>query len=129
MTDQPQFRTVLRGLDPDQVASAIKELHTSLVIARRTAADRTVDLASAQQEVQRLPSQLDAAQARAAELESAGRPFAVGTVVALKRPASARPGAPGSNRCCGRSGGGTGGSSPRLSGSTLASPIGWPRAM
>ena len=33
--------------------------------------------------------------ARAAELEAAGRPFAVATVVAVKRPTSARPGATG----------------------------------
>ena len=33
--------------------------------------------------------------ARAAELESAGRPFAVATVVAVRRPTSARPGASG----------------------------------
>ena len=33
--------------------------------------------------------------ARAAELEAAGRPFAVATVVAVKRPTSARPGASG----------------------------------
>jgi xanthine dehydrogenase accessory factor len=33
--------------------------------------------------------------ARAAELETAGRPFAVATVVAVKRPTSARPGASG----------------------------------
>lgn len=69
MTDQPQFRTVLRGLDPDQVASTIKELQTSLVIARRTAADRTVDLSTAQQEVQSLRSQLEAAETRLAEVE------------------------------------------------------------
>src|SRR5207344_232154 len=33
--------------------------------------------------------------ARAAELEAAGRPFAVATVVAVRRPTSARPGASG----------------------------------
>src|ERR1700675_4528785 len=33
--------------------------------------------------------------ARAAELEAAGQPFAVATVVAVKRPTSARPGASG----------------------------------
>src|SRR4249920_2547916 len=33
--------------------------------------------------------------ARAAELEAAGRPFAVATVVAVQRPTSARPGASG----------------------------------
>ena len=33
--------------------------------------------------------------ARAAELEAAGRPFAVATVVAVQRPTSARPGSSG----------------------------------
>lgn len=62
MTEQPQFRTVLRGLDPDQVAAAVKDLHSSLVAARRTAADRTSELA-------RLQEALGAAQRRVHELE------------------------------------------------------------
>lgn len=43
--DEPQFRTVLRGYDQEQVASAITELQSSLATARRTAADRTIELA------------------------------------------------------------------------------------
>jgi chromosome segregation ATPase len=69
MIEPPQFRTVLRGADPEQVAEAIKELHTSLVVARRAAADRTIELSRMQEEHQTLRSELEAAQQRIAELE------------------------------------------------------------
>ena len=49
MIEQPQFRTVLRGFDPDQVIAAITELTGSLAIARRTAAERTMELTKAQE--------------------------------------------------------------------------------
>ncbi len=64
MVDQPQFRTVLRGFDPDQVTAVIAEVTTSLSIARRTAAERTVELTKAQQREAALRADLDEAVAR-----------------------------------------------------------------
>lgn len=73
MIEPPQFRTVLRGADPEQVAEALKELQTSLVVSRRAAADRTIELSRLQEEHQALQATFDAAQQRLAELEqSAG---------------------------------------------------------
>jgi hypothetical protein len=67
--EPPQFRTVLRGADPEQVAEAIKELHTSLVVARRAAADRTIELSRMQEEYQSVQAALQAAEQRITELE------------------------------------------------------------
>lgn len=72
MIEPPQFRTVLRGADPEQVAEAIKELHTSLVVARRAAADRTIELSRMQEEHQTLQAALQAAEQRITELEQSG---------------------------------------------------------
>ncbi len=79
MIEPPQFRTVLRGADPEQVAEAIKELHTSLVVARRAAADRTIELSRMQEEHQNLQAALQAAQQRITELEQSGRSAAPAT--------------------------------------------------
>ena len=37
MTELPEFRTVLRGYDPNEVSAAVTELSHSLTVARRTA--------------------------------------------------------------------------------------------
>ena len=66
MIEQPQFRTVLRGFDPDQVTAAITEVTTSLAIARRTAAERTMELTKAQEREAALNADLDEAVARLA---------------------------------------------------------------
>jgi len=47
-TNFPPFRTVRRGLDPEQVEATVRELTAALDAARREAADRTVELAKAQ---------------------------------------------------------------------------------
>ena len=44
MNEPPQFRSVLRGYDPEQVAAVLADLADSLTVARRTAADRTMEL-------------------------------------------------------------------------------------
>jgi hypothetical protein len=72
MIEPPQFRTVLRGADPEQVAEAIKELHSSLVVARRAAADRTIELSRMQEEHQSLQAALQTAEQRITELERSG---------------------------------------------------------
>ena len=64
MVDSPQFRTVLRGFDPDQVTAAIAEVTTSLAIARRTAAERTIELTKAQEREAALRADLEQAVAR-----------------------------------------------------------------
>ncbi|MDQ6895792.1 MAG: hypothetical protein M3171_04165 [Actinomycetota bacterium] len=74
MIETPQFRTVLRGADPEQVAEALRELQTSLVVSRRAAADRTIELSRLQEEHQTLQAELQAAQQRLSELEQAGGP-------------------------------------------------------
>ena len=66
MIEPPQFRTVLRGYDPEQVAAAVTELSGSLAIARRTAADRTMELTKAQQHVATLTAERDEAVERLA---------------------------------------------------------------
>ena len=66
MIEPPQFRTVLRGFDPDQVTAAITEVTTSLAIARRTAAERTMELTKAQEREAALNADLDEAVARLA---------------------------------------------------------------
>ncbi|HEY7989638.1 MAG TPA: hypothetical protein VIE19_10495 [Lapillicoccus sp.] len=70
MSDDPQFRTVLRGFDPDQVRSTLDDLQTSLVTARRIAADRTIELTRMQDKYVQLERDLDEAVHRIADLES-----------------------------------------------------------
>ena len=70
MSDDPQFRTVLRGFDPDQVKSALDDLQASLVTARRIAADRTIELTRMQDKYVQLERDLDEAVQRIADLES-----------------------------------------------------------
>ncbi len=69
MSEPPQFRTVLRGADPQQVATAISELHASLVVVRRALADRTTELSRIQEEHHALQATLATAQQRIAEME------------------------------------------------------------
>jgi hypothetical protein len=58
MNESPQFRAVLRGYDPDQVTAVVTDLTSSLMVARRTAADRTMELTRAQQRADSLEAQL-----------------------------------------------------------------------
>ena len=69
MSEESQFRTVLRGFDPEQVKSAMDEMHTSVVTARRLAADRTIELTRMQDHLNQVQRRLDEATARIAELE------------------------------------------------------------
>jgi hypothetical protein len=78
MSGPAQFRSVLRGYDPDQVTAAISELTTSLSIARRTAAERTLELATAQEREAALAQELQDAVARLAATEHAGHDTAPG---------------------------------------------------
>ena len=66
MSEESQFRTVLRGFDPEQVKSAMDEMHTSVVTARRLAADRTIELTRMQDHLNQVQRRLDE---RIAELE------------------------------------------------------------
>jgi hypothetical protein len=49
---------VLRGYDPDEVTSAITDLTSSLTVARRTAAERTMQLSRAQERTASLEAEL-----------------------------------------------------------------------
>jgi cell division septum initiation protein DivIVA len=69
MSEDTQFRTVLRGFDPEQVKSAMDEMHTSVVTARRLAADRTIELTRMQDQLNQVQHRLDQATARITELE------------------------------------------------------------
>ena len=69
MSEESQFRTVLRGFDPEQVKSAMDEMHTSVVTARRLAADRTIELTRMQDHLNQVQRRLDDATVRIAELE------------------------------------------------------------
>ena len=69
MSEESQFRTVLRGFDPEQVKSAMDEMHTSVVTARRLAADRTIELTRMQDHLNQVQRRLDEATARIAEME------------------------------------------------------------
>ena len=69
MTELPQFRTVLRGYDPNEVSAAVTELAQSLTVARRTAAERTMELTRAQERESALSAELDEAVARLAAAE------------------------------------------------------------
>lgn len=74
MDDQPDFRTVIRGYDPQQVNAVLSEVNSSLMVARRTAAQRTVDLARAKEQVASLSADLDEAVARLAAAETTTPP-------------------------------------------------------
>ena len=69
MSEESQFRTVLRGFDPEQVKSAMDEMHTSVVTARRLAADRTIEVTRMQDHLNQVQRRLDEATARIAERE------------------------------------------------------------
>lgn len=69
MLDTATFKTVLRGYDPEQVASTMKELKGALVAARRDAAERTSELAKVQAGFDDSKQELDAALERITELE------------------------------------------------------------
>ncbi|HEY7989636.1 MAG TPA: hypothetical protein VIE19_10485 [Lapillicoccus sp.] len=64
MNEPPQFRTVLRGYDPEQVAAVIADLSRALELTRRTAADRTLELDQARERVATLMSERDQARER-----------------------------------------------------------------
>ena len=91
MTEEPQFRTVLRGFDPDQVRSTLNEMQNALTTARRIAADRTIELTRMQDRHAQLERDLDEAVHRISDLESrAGLSNAsadvgarIGTILAL----------------------------------------------
>jgi hypothetical protein len=70
MIEQPQFRTVLRGFDPDQVKAALEEMQNALSTARRIAADRTIELTRMQEKHGQLEKDLDEAVQRIADLET-----------------------------------------------------------
>jgi cell division septum initiation protein DivIVA len=59
MTEPRQFRTVLRGFDPAQVMTTIEELTGALSTARHTVAERTDELATAQERATELARQLE----------------------------------------------------------------------
>jgi hypothetical protein len=69
MIEQPQFRTVLRGFDPDQVKAALEEMQNALSTARRTA-DRTIELTRMQEQHGQVEKDLDEAVQRIADLET-----------------------------------------------------------
>lgn len=71
MNEPPHFRTVLRGYDPEQVAAVLADLADSLTVARRTAADRTMELVEVQQRVAALSAERD----EAVERLAAGTPI------------------------------------------------------
>jgi cell division septum initiation protein DivIVA len=71
MTEEPPFRTVLRGYDPDQVKSALDELQGSVVSARRMTADRTIELTRMQEQLAKAQQDLEAANHRLAEVTTA----------------------------------------------------------
>src|SRR4051812_22050455 len=71
MTEPAQFRTVMRGFDPAQVTSTVAELSTALSTARRTAAERTVELATAQERAALLARELEDALAQLSTLREA----------------------------------------------------------
>lgn len=69
MSEEPPFRTVLRGYDPEQVRSALDELQASVVTARRMTADRTIELTRMQEQLAKAQRELEAADARLGQLE------------------------------------------------------------
>ena len=69
MTELPEFRTVLRGYDPNEVSAVVTELSQSLTTARRTAAERTMELTKAQERESALNAELDEAVERLAAAE------------------------------------------------------------
>jgi cell division septum initiation protein DivIVA len=69
MAEETQFRTVLRGFDPEQVKAALEEMQNALSTARRIAADRTIELTKMQEQLTQSRRQLDEATTRIADLE------------------------------------------------------------
>lgn len=69
MIKPPRFRTVLRGADPQQVATTFNELHASLVGARSALAERSIELSGIQEAHLELEATLATAMQRIAELE------------------------------------------------------------
>ena len=99
MTDAPQFRTVLRGFDPEQVAATVKELQTSVGVARRAAAERTIELSRVTEAKVKVEAELADVRARLGAPDR-GRPLdgpADGDAPGSAAPGSAAPGsaAPG----------------------------------
>jgi hypothetical protein len=80
VTELPQFRTVLRGYDPNEVSAAVTELSHSLTVARRTAAERTMELTRAQERESALNAELDEAVARLAAAERHEQAHSAGPV-------------------------------------------------
>jgi hypothetical protein len=78
VTELPQFRTVLRGYDPNEVSATVTELSHSLTVARRTAAERTMELTRAQEREAALNAELDEAAARLAAAERNEQAHAAG---------------------------------------------------
>lgn len=94
MAEDQQFRTVLRGFDPDQVKAALEEMRNALSTARRIAADRTIELTRMQEQHGQVERDLDEAVQRIADLErrsaAGGNPNApadigarIGSILAL----------------------------------------------
>lgn len=79
MSEELQFRTVLRGFDPDQVRSAVDDLQTSVVTARRIAADRTIELTRMQEHLGQVQRELEEATKRIGQLEQQEPPTAPAT--------------------------------------------------
>ena len=80
MSEEPPFRTVLRGYDPEQVRSALDELQSSVVTARRMTADRTIELTRMQEQLAKTQRDLEAARARLSEADSHPSPTAAPSV-------------------------------------------------
>ncbi len=80
MSEQLQFRTVLRGFDPEQVKSAMDELQSSVVTARRVSADRTIELTRMQEQLATTQRDLEAAKARLSDADSHPTPTGAPTV-------------------------------------------------
>ncbi|HEY8308124.1 MAG TPA: DivIVA domain-containing protein [Lapillicoccus sp.] len=66
----PEFRTVRRGYDPDEVEQVLDELYTSLNHATRQAEERADQVRAAERGQEELRAALSDAQRRIAELES-----------------------------------------------------------
>src|SRR6476620_1477569 len=66
----PEFRTVRRGYDPDEVEQVLDELYTSLNDAVRQAEERADQVRAAERGQDELRAALSDAQRRIAELES-----------------------------------------------------------
>src|SRR6478609_7156547 len=80
MSEEPQFRTVLRGFDPEQVKSAMDELQSAVVTARRVSADRTIELARMQEQLAMTQRNLEATKDRLSKADSHSTPTAAPSV-------------------------------------------------